>query len=73
MEPATLENWSRFHQAVENLPEDRRQIVDLIWYEGLSQPEAAAALGVSLATVKRRWAAARLALCEILEDWVIEE
>lgn len=45
----------------------------LLWYEGLSQPEAAAALGVSLATVKRRWQAARLALYDLLAaDWAVD-
>lgn len=72
VEPSTLEGWSRFHEAVEGLPDDQRQVVDLVWYEGLSQPESAAALNVSLATLKRRWAAARLTLCEVLEDWTVE-
>lgn len=49
------------------MADEQREIVNLLWYEGLSQPEAAAVLGVSLATVKRRWQAARLALYQKLK------
>lgn len=72
IEPANLEAWSRFHEAVDTLPEKERQVVDLLWYEGLSQPEAAELINVSLATLKRRWAKARVALHEVLEDWAVE-
>lgn len=71
--PETLEKWTRFHEHVEALPVEEREVVALLWYDGLPQPEAAAVLGVSLATVKRRWQAARLRLYELLDDWVLEE
>jgi RNA polymerase sigma-70 factor (ECF subfamily) len=71
-EPEDIEAWARFHEAVDSLPEDQRKAVELLWYEGLSQPEAAVLLEVSLATVKRRWAAARLTLCESVEEWVMD-
>jgi RNA polymerase sigma-70 factor (ECF subfamily) len=70
--PETAEAWTRFHERVEALPEEEREVVMLLWYGDLSQPEAATVLGVSLATVKRRWQSARLRLCELLEDWVPE-
>jgi DNA-directed RNA polymerase specialized sigma24 family protein len=66
--PETLEKWTRFHEQVEQLPEEQKEVVGLLWYEGLSQPEPAAALGISLATVKRRWQDARLALSASLKD-----
>jgi RNA polymerase sigma factor (sigma-70 family) len=72
LEPETLECWARFHELVDTLPEEEREVVQLLWYEGLKQPEAAAVLGVSLATLKRRWQAARLRLSELLEDWSVE-
>lgn len=62
LRPEDLESWTRFHEQVERLPDEQREIVSLLWYEGLSQPEAANVLGISLATAKRRWQAARLAL-----------
>jgi RNA polymerase sigma factor (sigma-70 family) len=66
-DPANLAAWAEFHAQVERLPEDEREIFDLLWYQELSQAEAAALLNVSERTVKRRWAAARLRLHEILD------
>jgi len=65
--PEDLENWTEFHREVERLPDEQREIVSILWYEGLSQPEAVTVLGISLATAKRRWQAARLALYERLK------
>jgi len=72
LEPETLDAWTRFHEHVGCLPEEEREAVQLVWYEGLKQPEAAAVLGVSLVSVKRRWQSARLRLSELLEDWSVE-
>lgn len=68
VEPESLDGWTEFHEAVEDLPEDQRDVVSLLWYEDLSQSEAADILGISLATLKRRWQAARLSLYEQLKD-----
>lgn len=57
--PSSLAEWTEFHQAVERLPEEIREVFDLVWYEGLTQVEAATLLGVPLRTFKRRWRAAR--------------
>ena len=51
---------------VEKLTDEQREVFDLLWYEGLTQPEAATILGVSLKTVKRRWQDARLFLFEAM-------
>ena len=67
-EPEDLEAWTRFHEQVEQLPDQQQEVVGLLWYEGMSQPEAASVLDISLATVKRRWQAARLTLFENLKD-----
>ena len=61
-EPATVEAWSRFHQLVQELPEEERQVVDLLWYHGVDQAEAATIVGVNVRTIKRRWQRARLLL-----------
>jgi RNA polymerase sigma-70 factor (ECF subfamily) len=65
-EPQDIADWTRFHEEVERLPDDERHVFDLLWYEGMTQPEAAEVLGVSLKTVKRRWQSARLMLRERL-------
>jgi RNA polymerase sigma factor (sigma-70 family) len=61
-DPQALFRWSEFHQQVEQLPEEQREVFDLLWYHELSQTEAADALGVSTRTIKRHWQAARLSL-----------
>ena len=65
-EPGRLAAWTEFHQAVEALPDEEREVFDLLWYQGLPQAEAAALLGVSDRTVKRRWQSARLHLVDAL-------
>ena len=62
-----LEKWTDFHLLAENLPEQEREIVDLLWYQGLNQEEAASLLHISLRTLKRRWQSARIKLHKTLE------
>lgn len=69
-DPRRLECWSRFHEAVQNLSEDMREVVELLWYHELSQQEAAEVLKVDESTVKRRWRDAKLKLHSQLEDCV---
>lgn len=66
-EPETIEAWAKFHEVVETLPEHEREVVNLLWYEEMTQPEAAEVLDISLATVKRRWQSARIRLSETLD------
>jgi RNA polymerase sigma factor (sigma-70 family) len=61
-DPQKMQEWSEFHQLIEDLNDDERAVVDLLWYHGMSQEDAAALLEVSLKTVKRRWRSARLSL-----------
>lgn len=61
-DPVKLSGWAEFHERVNLLPEDERSAFDLIWYQGLTQAEAAEVLGISERTIKRRWLAARLSL-----------
>lgn len=67
-EPGQLFDWSEFHQHVESLPSEEREVVDLLWYHGMTQEEAAQVLEVSLSTLKRRWMTARVRLQSILPD-----
>jgi RNA polymerase sigma-70 factor (ECF subfamily) len=66
-EPNRLAVWSEFHQHVEALPEEEREVFDLLWYHGLTQDEAAAVLGVCLGTVKSRWRKARRKVYQALK------
>jgi RNA polymerase sigma-70 factor (ECF subfamily) len=67
-EPDTLDAWTDFHEKVSFLPDDEREVFSLLWYEALNQPEAAALMGLSLATLKRRWQSARILLSEAMKD-----
>lgn len=61
-DPARLAEWTEWHDAVGKLPEEEREVFDLMWYHGLTQPEVAGVLDISLRTVKRRWQRTRLLL-----------
>jgi RNA polymerase sigma factor (sigma-70 family) len=50
-----LAEWTRFHEVVESLPGDQRELFEMVWYLGLSQDDIAAALDCSSRTVRRRW------------------
>ena len=64
--PQDLAQWTEFHRSVERLPDEERAVFDLIWYQGLSQDEAAELLDVNVRTVKRRWREARVQVYEAL-------
>ncbi|MEI7686047.1 MAG: sigma-70 family RNA polymerase sigma factor [Planctomycetota bacterium] len=66
-DPVRLACWSEFHLQVEQLPEQDREIFNLLWYEELPQAEAAKLLGISDRTLQRRWQSARLKLFEVLK------
>jgi RNA polymerase sigma factor (sigma-70 family) len=40
-DPGRLAAWTEFHRRIEELPQENRELFDLLWYQGLSQPEAA--------------------------------
>lgn len=67
-EPEDLLQWSLFHEYCDNLPEEEREVVNLLYYQGLTQEEAARVLGKSLRTIKRRWFDARQRLHEALKE-----
>ena len=54
--------------AIDGLPEDEREVFDLVGIQGLSHAEAAGVVGVSEKTVQRRLNRARLILAERLAD-----
>jgi RNA polymerase sigma-70 factor (ECF subfamily) len=61
-----VQRWTEFHEAVARLPDEFRSVFDLLWYQELSQAEAAAILGVAVPTVKLRWMKARLLVQQAL-------
>jgi RNA polymerase sigma-70 factor (ECF subfamily) len=53
-------------EAMEKLSDEEREVVDLLFFHGHTQPEAGEVLGVHEDTVKRRWARARVKLARWL-------
>jgi len=66
MESAQRRDWIR--QAVEDLPEQYRTAVNLVYYQGLKYREAAEVLDIPVGTVKSRLHAAILKLNEAWND-----
>jgi RNA polymerase sigma-70 factor (ECF subfamily) len=66
-DPSHLAEWCELHQQIERLPGDERETVELIFYQGLQQNEAAELLGVSVRTVQRRWQTALVKLHQVLQ------
>lgn len=67
-DPARLAQWTEFHSQVEHLPEEEREVFDLLFYQDVPHAEAAEILGISEATLRRRWLAARLHLQQLLRQ-----
>ena len=69
-EPSTLAQWSELHERIGLLPDKEREVLDLLYYEGVSQADAARVLDVSVRTVQRRWHSALLMLHdEVGDQW----
>jgi RNA polymerase sigma-70 factor (ECF subfamily) len=58
----------RMLEAIEGLPDDEREVFDLVGIQGLTHAETATVVGVAEKTVQRRLNRARLLLAERLAD-----
>jgi RNA polymerase sigma-70 factor, ECF subfamily len=58
--------WRSMHFAVQALSPEHRQVIELAYYQGLSQSEIAEVLGWPLGTVKTRL---RAAMEHLRQDW----
>jgi RNA polymerase sigma factor (sigma-70 family) len=67
-DPDELDRWCAFHQRVEELPDDEREVVGLVFYHGWTQAEVAGLLQVSVRTVRRRWETALVKLHRVLKE-----
>jgi RNA polymerase sigma factor (sigma-70 family) len=56
--PDELERWRAFHEAVEGLPVEEREVFGLTYYHGWQQAEIAALLQRDERTIRRYWQAA---------------
>lgn len=60
--------WREFHRRIDDLPPEERQVVELLFYQGLSQAEATEVLQISLRTLQRRWHAALQKLHRVWQE-----
>ncbi|MBM3179748.1 MAG: sigma-70 family RNA polymerase sigma factor [Chloroflexi bacterium] len=58
--------WRSMYFAVQSLPEEQRQVIELAFYQGMSQSEIAEVLGWPLGTVKSRM---RSAMESLRREW----
>jgi RNA polymerase sigma factor (sigma-70 family) len=58
--------WVRFHEAVDELPVEEREVVGLVFYHGWTQVRIAELFNVDERTIRRRWSSA----CERLRALV---
>jgi RNA polymerase sigma-70 factor (ECF subfamily) len=54
--------WCRFHEAVDQLPAEEREVLGLLFYHGWTQPQIAVLFQVDERTVRRRWRSACMQL-----------
>jgi RNA polymerase sigma-70 factor (ECF subfamily) len=59
--------WRSMYFAVQSLPKEQRQVIELAYYQGMSQSEIAEVLGWPLGTVKSRL---RAAMESLRQEWL---
>jgi RNA polymerase sigma factor (sigma-70 family) len=65
-DPARLAELAEIHEFIEQLPDDLRDMFDLLWYQELTYAEAAKVLDISERHVGRMWFKAKLELGRLL-------
>jgi DNA-directed RNA polymerase specialized sigma24 family protein len=69
-DPSKLAAWREFHEKVELLPAAEHDVFGLLYYQGLTQVEAAVILKVEVRTVQRRWLSCKLKLHDLVNgEW----
>jgi RNA polymerase sigma factor (sigma-70 family) len=59
--------WAAFHEAVEKLPVEEREVVSLVFYHNWTQAQVADLFQVHLRTVRRWWQAALVKLHDVMK------
>jgi RNA polymerase sigma factor (sigma-70 family) len=67
-DPVRLAKWEEIHNYIHQLPDEERELFDLIFYQGVPQPMVAEMLGIPYRTLKHRWQEARLRFMEHFDE-----
>jgi RNA polymerase sigma factor (sigma-70 family) len=62
-----LDRWTAFHETIERLPAEQRELFHLVWHLGADQKTVAQLLDCSERTVKSRWREVREAVKSALD------
>lgn len=62
--------WRSLHFALQDLPVEQRQVIELAYYHGMSQSQIAEYLAAPLGTIKTRL---RLGMEKLRKIWIIEK
>ena len=62
-----LELWCRFHEQVDQLPTEEREVIGLVFYHGWTQVQVAELFQVDVRTVRNRWQSACRKLHTLLD------
>jgi RNA polymerase sigma-70 factor (ECF subfamily) len=65
---ADLDRWAALHEAAGQLPEPVKEVFELVFYGGLTHPEAARTIGITDRTVRKYWRRAKLLLHDVFLD-----
>jgi RNA polymerase sigma factor (sigma-70 family) len=68
-----FELWVRFHEAVDALPVEEREVVGLVFYHGWTQVRIAELFDVDERTIRRRWSSACERLRGLVGDDILRE
>jgi RNA polymerase sigma factor (sigma-70 family) len=63
-----LDLWCRFHEAVDRLPDEEREVMGLVFYHGWTQAKIAELFQVDERTIRRRWQSACVQLKRLAGD-----
>jgi len=63
-----LDLWCRFHEAVEQLAAEEREVVGLVFYHGWTQARIAELFQVDERTIRRRWQSACMQLHQLVGE-----
>ncbi len=65
-DPKQVAEWGELHEAINKLPEEEKEVFDLLFYHEVPYEEAAEVLKIGVRQLRRRWRAARIHLQESL-------